>query len=439
MAAPRRVELEQHVFVRVDYHILVVLRDHDGDGAGFLLLGDRLALDRGLEAPGDEVGDEFADLLLAEVGGGALGGVGELLVLLRVLDGEGGPVAGFEVEVAGVLAEGFGVDGGEVEPALVRFGDGFEGFGEGFALLGGLGEDVGEGDAGLRVKVLVSARCEVEDVWRRRDTYSHVASIRLRSHVSNQRRARRLGEVHDGVLGEALLERVLALVKRLVEHDGRLLHALGLGNLRIRHGAKQEAVPQLIGGLGESAVAALVVGGKEADQHDLVRHLELFQDILAEHLAHARQALLGHVGDDGLRLAGAGVRLHVLGAAEDFEGRVALDAVALAEVLLLGAVDLGERDGLLFERCGCFLVLGREGFAVAAPRREDCYVSALHSLYELYARRKNVHSARTRSFSWTNGSKESLVSSCTSLAAASAASPRRAIEERMIVCVMQEE
>ena len=61
----------------------------------------------------------------------------------------------------------------------------------------------------------------------------------------------------------------------------------------------------------------------------------------------------------------------VLGAAEDLQGRVAFDAKLLAEVLLLGAVDFGECNVLVLERCGGLFVLGREGFAVAAPWCED--------------------------------------------------------------------
>ena len=78
-----------------------------------------------------------------------MGGVWELLVLLRVLDSEGGPLADFEVKVAGVLAEGLGVDGGEVDLALVLLGDGLEGLRESLALFRGLGEDIGKWDAGL--------------------------------------------------------------------------------------------------------------------------------------------------------------------------------------------------------------------------------------------------------------------------------------------------
>lgn len=54
-------------------------------------------------------------------------------------------------------------------------------------------------------------------------------------------------------------------------------------------------------------------------------------------------------------------------ATEDLERRVSLDAVLLAEVGLLGAVDLCELDVLALELGGCFLILGSEGLAVAAP------------------------------------------------------------------------
>lgn len=152
VAAPGCVELEEHVLVVVDHDVLVILGHDNGDWA-LLLLRDRLALDARLELAGDVVVDEGADVLGADVLGAALLGVGELLVLLRVLDGESGPGAGLEVEVGGVLAEGGGVDGGEVDLAAVLLGDGLEGLGKGFALFGGLGEDVGERDAGLELKL----------------------------------------------------------------------------------------------------------------------------------------------------------------------------------------------------------------------------------------------------------------------------------------------
>jgi len=152
VAAPGGVELEEHVLVVVDDDVLVVLGDDNSNGP-LLLLGDGLALDTRLELAGDVVVDEGADVLGADVFDRALLGVGEFLVLLRVLDGEGGPGAGLEVEVGGVLAEGGGIDCGEVDFALMLLGDGLEGLGEGLALLGGLGEDVSERDAGLNERL----------------------------------------------------------------------------------------------------------------------------------------------------------------------------------------------------------------------------------------------------------------------------------------------
>jgi hypothetical protein len=71
------------------------------------------------------------------------------LVLGDVLDGERGPGANLEVQVAGVLAESGSVDGSEVDLSAVLLGDRLEVGGERLTLLGGLGEDVGEGKAGL--------------------------------------------------------------------------------------------------------------------------------------------------------------------------------------------------------------------------------------------------------------------------------------------------
>lgn len=71
-------------------------------------------------------------------------------------------------------------------------------------------------------------------------------------------------------------------------------------------------------------------------------------------------------------LALAGVGSDVLEATEDLEGGVTLNAVVLAEVGLLSAVDLGESDVLLLEGSSSLLVLGGECLAVAAPGSEDC-------------------------------------------------------------------
>lgn len=70
-------------------------------------------------------------------------------------------------------------------------------------------------------------------------------------------------------------------------------------------------------------------------------------------------------------LALTSVGSNVLKAAEDLEGGVTLNAVVLAEVGFLSAVDLGELDVLLLEGSGSLLVLGGESLAVAAPGSED--------------------------------------------------------------------
>ena len=143
--APGGVELDEHVLGVIEDDILVVVRDDDGDGA-VLLFGDGLGLDARVNLAGYEVVDEGANVLVGDL---FCLVVGEFLVLGDVLDGEGGPSVDLEVQVAGVGAEGFGVDGGEVDGAFV-LGCGFpEGFAELFSLFGGLGEDVGERKAGL--------------------------------------------------------------------------------------------------------------------------------------------------------------------------------------------------------------------------------------------------------------------------------------------------
>jgi hypothetical protein len=144
VTAPGGVEFNQNILVGVHDNLVVVLGDNDGDGA-VVLLGDGVRLDAGVDLAGNEVVEEFANLLDGEVS--AL--KGELGVLLGVLDGESGPLASLEVEVASVLTECLCVNGSKVDLALVLLGDRLEGGGKSLTLLGGLGEDVGEGNTGL--------------------------------------------------------------------------------------------------------------------------------------------------------------------------------------------------------------------------------------------------------------------------------------------------
>ena len=145
VAAPRGIELKEDILLIVLDNLIVVMRHHDRDRA-VLLLGHGLALDARLDLAGHVFVDKRTHVLLREL----LGLVeGELLVLGHVLDGEGGPLVDLEVQVAGVGAEGAGVDGGEVDLALVLLGDGLQGVGQLLALLSGRGEDVCQRKAGL--------------------------------------------------------------------------------------------------------------------------------------------------------------------------------------------------------------------------------------------------------------------------------------------------
>lgn len=257
-------------------------------------------------------------------------------------------------------------------------------------------------------------------------TYRHVASVGLGTDLTDQGGGSGLSELGDGLGGEAILESILALIELLVKNNGRLLDALSLGQSLVRSSAEEERVPELLSDRGVGSVAGLVIGGEVTDEDDLVGGLELLEGVAALEDGDGRERLLGHVGDDGSGLARALVGLDVLGATEDLESRVSLHAVALAQLLLLGAVDLGEGDVLVLEGSGGLLVLGREGLAVTAPGREDCGGRVSMAINEDDdAPVKNLHSARTRPLSLTKGSKVSLVSSWTSLALARAARAAR--------------
>ena len=144
VTAPGGVELNQDILVGVHDNLVIVLGDNDSDGT-VVLLGNGVGLDARVDLAGNELVKELGNLLLGKVR--AL--EGELLVLLGVLDGEGGPLANLEVEVASVLTEGLGVNGSEVDLALVLLGDRLERGGKSLTLLGSLGEDVSEGNTGL--------------------------------------------------------------------------------------------------------------------------------------------------------------------------------------------------------------------------------------------------------------------------------------------------
>ncbi len=145
VAAPWGVELDQDVLVLVHDDVVVVVR-HNHMYGPVLLLRNGLGLDAWLDLAVDEVLDELANLLRGEL---LLLIERELLVLDRLLDGEGGPLVNLEVQVAGMGAKRLRVDDCEVDGTLVFLCDVFQRRGELRTLLRGLGEDVRKRDAGL--------------------------------------------------------------------------------------------------------------------------------------------------------------------------------------------------------------------------------------------------------------------------------------------------
>ncbi|KAH4295492.1 hypothetical protein HBI01_156720 [Parastagonospora nodorum] len=288
-----------------------------------VLDGPRARVVDRLDLAGEEVLDKSANVLLGDL---LVLVVGELLVLVGALDGESGPGASLEVKVSSVLAERLGVDGGEVDGTLVLEGEGLQLLGEVVALLLGLGEDVGQ-----------------------RNASSHVAAVRLGANLTDEGGRGDLGELLDVLGVELLSEDVLSVVEGLVEDQAGLGDTLGLGQGGVAGGAKEEVVAEAIGDLGKGLVRGLVVGGKVGNEHDLVSRLELLEGVLGD-VGDGREGLLGHVRDQAVGLALTAIGRDVLGSAEDLEGGVALDAVLLAQILLLSAVDLDQCNVLFLQR-----------------------------------------------------------------------------------------
>jgi hypothetical protein len=145
VSAPWCVKLNEDILLVIENNLVVVLGDNNSDWA-VLRLWDSLRLDRWIDLSIGKVINKLANVLRGDLLGLV---VWELLVLGGLLDGECGPLVSLEVKVASVLSEGLGVNGSEVDLALVLLSDGLELLGECVTLLCGLGEDVGERKTGL--------------------------------------------------------------------------------------------------------------------------------------------------------------------------------------------------------------------------------------------------------------------------------------------------
>lgn len=170
--------------------------------------------------------------------------------------------------------ESLGIDGSEVELALVLLSNGLEGLRELLSLLRGLGEDIGEGNAS-----------------------GHVSGVGLRADLTDERGGGLDNEGGD-VLGDELLrEGVLLLVEGLVEDDGRGLDTLSLGNGSIVDTTEEVGVSESLSDTSEGLVGGLVIGIEVGDDDNLVGGLELLEGILGQD-GNSGEGLLDHVGGD---------------------------------------------------------------------------------------------------------------------------------------------
>ncbi|KAI6760212.1 hypothetical protein HG531_013413 [Fusarium graminearum] len=346
VTTPGSVKLNKDILGVIKDDIVVALGNNNCDGT-LLGLGDGLRLDAGLNLASVELLNELGDVVVGDL---LLLVEGELLVLDNLLDGERGELVGLEVQVTSVGTESLSIDGGEVDLALVLLCDRLESLAELLALLLGLREDVSKGD-----------------------TSGHVTSVCLRANLTNEGSSGSRDESRDGLLLKLLCEGVLALIESLVDNQGGGLDTLSLGNSGVVDATEEVGVTETLSKLGEGLVGALVIGVEVSNDNDLVGGLELLEGVLCED-GNSGEGLLDHIAievDLPSSLALTGVGSDILKATEDLEGGVTLNAVLLAEVRLLSAVNLGEPDVLLLEGSGSLLVFGGKGLAVTAPGSEN--------------------------------------------------------------------
>jgi hypothetical protein len=115
VTAPGSVKLNKDILGVVKDDIVVALGNNNCDGT-LLGLGDGLRLDAGLNLASVELLNELGDAVVGDL---LLLIEGELLVLDNLLDSERGELVGLEVQVTSVSTESLGVNGSEVDLALV--------------------------------------------------------------------------------------------------------------------------------------------------------------------------------------------------------------------------------------------------------------------------------------------------------------------------------
>jgi hypothetical protein len=294
VSAPRGVELDQNILGIIHDNLLVVVGDHNGDGA-IIGLGNGLGLDAGLDLSGKDILDELGDFSGHE-GLGLV--IRVLLVGSGIVKSESRELLGIKVEVASMGTEGLGIDGRNVDLALELLSEGLEVGGVLVTLLLGLGEDVGKRNSGLVRVGFVSTRIygQIGKKEKKMQTYRHVSGIRVRTDNANKRGAGGLDEVSQGVSVELLLEDGLLLIKVLVKDDGGLFDTLCLGQSSVIGATEQIFVPELFRDLAKGFIG-LVIGGHVGDHDNLVEGLE-FLNTLSSDWGNCGERLFDHKGYD---------------------------------------------------------------------------------------------------------------------------------------------
>lgn len=146
VTTPWSIELDKDILFVIHDNFFVIVGDDDGYSS-FLLLWHRLALHAGVKFALDELIHKGSNILLIDF---LILRHGIFLILDGLLNGKGWPLAYFEVQILPVLSKGLGINGSNVDVALVFFRNWFELVNELLALLGGFGKDVGKWNASLR-------------------------------------------------------------------------------------------------------------------------------------------------------------------------------------------------------------------------------------------------------------------------------------------------
>jgi hypothetical protein len=314
VTAPWGVELEEDILVVLDDKVVVGVGDNDGDWS-LLLLWNWLRLDGWRDLALGVVLNKLGDGLLGEL---LILWEWELGVLGGFLDSESWPL-GLKVEVWSVSTESDGVNGSEVDLALELLSEWANLLGESLLGLWGVEEDVGE--------------------W---DTGRHVSLVGVWADLTNQWGGSSLGELGDLLSLKLAIEDNLAFIEGLVENNSWGLNTLRLGESGIGGDTEEVVVTERVGDTVENLVRGLVVLSKVGNNDNLIGLLEVVMRGDIE-LGDGWERLLGHVGNNGIRLAWAGVCLVVVDSTEDLDGWVALNLESLAKIGFLGTVTADSR------------------------------------------------------------------------------------------------